>query len=249
MWRGGLRLSLSVAAPFVWQLDRHSVSTYPPGRRRQLPDAAPAVFAHRRTCLSPSLGLRRDLHRHYPASSVLRASPPPQNARPVPHGLPLGYACTTPWGFPCCVRLPCVHAIATTPAQPLGALFARFPSRSSLPRVSVRVGLRIVLFEDCSAFTHVTACTLAGPPTVIRYIRGFSHFVTSMTAPIATGWSESCRVGLAPTEKRRLCTAHTGSGQCCVNRHRFPVHPFRTAALDANPPANSKKADIGLSHG
>jgi len=27
-----------------------------------------------------------------------------------------------------------------------------------------------------------------------------------MTAPIASGWSDSCRVGLAPTEKRRLST-------------------------------------------
>ena len=36
-----------------------------------------------------------------------------------------------------------------------------------------------------------------------RIIEGFSHFVTSMTAPIAFGWSD-CRVGLAPTEKRRL---------------------------------------------
>jgi hypothetical protein len=31
--------------------------------------------------------------------------------------------------------------------------------------------------------------------------------VQSMTAPIASGWS-GCRVGLAPTGKRRLCTAH-----------------------------------------
>ena len=44
-------------------------------------------------------------------------------------------------------------------------------------------------------------------------LRGFSHFVTSMTAPMATGWSESCRVGLAPTEKRRLCTAHAMTGR------------------------------------
>jgi hypothetical protein len=37
---------------------------------------------------------------------------------------------------------------------------------------------------------------------------GFSHFVTSMTAPVASGWSVR-RVGLAPTGKRRLVTAHT----------------------------------------
>src|ERR1017187_3731743 len=40
---------------------------------------------------------------------------------------------------------------------------------------------------------------------------GFSHFVTSMTAPVASGWS-SCRVGFSPTGKRRLYTAHRHSG-------------------------------------
>ncbi len=44
---------------------------------------------------------------------------------------------------------------------------------------------------------------------VTFYIEGFSHFVTSMTASIASGWSKSCRVGLSPTGKRRLSTAHT----------------------------------------
>src|SRR6266853_866343 len=33
---------------------------------------------------------------------------------------------TTPWGLPCCVRFPCVHAVATTPAQRLGALLRSF---------------------------------------------------------------------------------------------------------------------------
>jgi hypothetical protein len=41
--------------------------------------------------------------------------------------------------------------------------------------------------------------------------RGFSHFVSSMTAPVASGCS-GCRVGLTPTGKRRLLTAHTLSG-------------------------------------
>jgi hypothetical protein len=65
----------------------------------------------------------------------------------------------------------------------------------------------------CSAFTRVTACTLALSPIRDTRIEGFSHFVTSMTAPIASGWSV-CRVGLTPTGKRRLSTAHT------QNRHR-----------------------------
>lgn len=41
-----------------------------------------------------------------------------------------------------------------------------------------------------------------------RLPEGFRHFVTSMPAPVASGWS-GCRAGLAPAGKRRLCTAHT----------------------------------------
>src|SRR5882672_6522388 len=85
------------------------------------------------------------------------------------------------------------------------------PSHFNLPRYGSRVGLHIVLFEACSAFTRVAACTLALSPIRDTLIEGFSHFVTSVTAPIASGWS-GCRVGLAPTGKRRLCTAHTLSG-------------------------------------
>src|SRR6187399_3115763 len=96
----------------------------------------------------------------------------------------------------------------------------------SLPSTgSCRVDLRIVLFEDCSAFTRVAACTLALSPIRDTLIEGFSHFVTSMTAPIASGWS-GCRVGLAPTGKRRLSTAHT------PNRHRHDqCYPSRKLAL------------------
>src|SRR5665811_1740919 len=97
------------------------------------------------------------------------------------------------------------------PGAASGRGFAHSPSRISLPRNGSRVGLRIVLFEAYSAFTRVAACTLALSPIRDTLIEGFSHFVTSMTAPIASGWSD-CRVGRAPTGKRRLFTAHTQSG-------------------------------------
>ena len=84
-------------------------------------------------------------------------------------------------------------------------------SRISLPRYGRRVGPRIDLFEACSAFTHVAACTLAlSPYFVTRLPEGFRHFVTSMPAPVASGWS-GCRMGFTPTGKRRLCTAHAMS--------------------------------------
>src|SRR5262249_13703053 len=41
---------------------------------------------------------------------------------------------TTPRGFPCCVRFPCVHAAATTPAQRLGVLLRSLhPAVSAFP--------------------------------------------------------------------------------------------------------------------
>ena len=43
------------------------------------------------------------LHRSYPASSVLRASPPSQSARPVSRELPVDPHRDHHWDFPCCV--------------------------------------------------------------------------------------------------------------------------------------------------
>src|ERR1039458_10059032 len=46
------------------------------------------------------------LHRHYPVSSVLRASPPPHTARPGSRELPVDPDCDHRWGFPCCLWSP-----------------------------------------------------------------------------------------------------------------------------------------------
>jgi len=66
----------------------------------------------------PSTGVTR-LHRYYEPLRHPRAP-----------GLSLAgvrlVTLTTPWGFPCFVRFPCVHAAATTPAQRLGVLLRSF---------------------------------------------------------------------------------------------------------------------------
>ncbi len=104
------------------------------------------------------------LYRNYPASSVLRASPPSQSARPFSHELPVDPYCDHRWDFPCCVWSP-LPAVANTPAgriEPCSLLHFH-PHRPS-PKPG-RVGSCISLFEACSAFTHVTACTLAKSPS------------------------------------------------------------------------------------
>ena len=60
---------------------------------------------------------------------------------------------------------------------------------------------------------------------VTSYTEGFSHFVTSMTAPVASGWSVR-RVGLAPTGKRRLLTAHANSGRSPTAWRTGQIGPF-----------------------
>src|SRR5258707_7854497 len=118
----------------------------------------------------------------------------------------------------------CRHYPGAAPGRPY---FAHSPSRVRLPRKGRRVGLRIVLFEACSAFTRVTACTLALSPIRDTLSEGFSHFVTSIAAPAASGWSVR-RVGLAPTGKRRLVTAHTHT------RHFAPLLDHLVGRRDAH---------------
>lgn len=101
----------------------------------------------------------------------------------------------------------CIHAIATTPAESLGALRSLPQQRRPYPNIR-RVGFRITLFEACSAFTARYGLHTRQVTIMTFYTRGFDCFVTSAATPIATGWSDSCRVGISPTEEPRLFTAH-----------------------------------------
>src|ERR1700726_1896869 len=71
------------------------------------------------------------------------------------------------------------------------SLRSSHPTVSAFPGRGRRVGLHIDLFEACSAFTRVAACTLARSPIRDPLSEGFRHFVSSMPAPVASGWSES----------------------------------------------------------
>lgn len=77
---------------------------------------------------------------------------------------------------------------------------------------------RVVGSACASTFSRFARRSLALRPAhsrchqfVTRITEGFSHFVASIAAPVASGWS-ICRAGLAPAGKRRLFTAHTLSG-------------------------------------
>jgi hypothetical protein len=102
--------------------------------------------------------------------------------------------------------------------------------RSAHPAVSAFP--EIAVGSACtSSFSRLARRSLALRPAHSRrhlyvtcYTEGFSHFVSSMTAPVASGWSVH-RVGLSPTGKRRLLTAHANSGHCAT--------AWRTGRIDA----------------
>jgi hypothetical protein len=105
------------------------------------------------------------LHRSYPASSVLRAFPPSQSARPVSHELPVDPYCDHRWDFPCCAWSTLLTCRRQYPGRSDGIYsLVRFHSLRPSPKPG-RVGSCISLFEACSAFAHVTACTLAKSPS------------------------------------------------------------------------------------
>ncbi len=111
----------------------------------------------------PSTGITR-LHRYY---EPLRH---PIAPRPSLTGVRLLDPSNTPWGFPCCVRFPLCTCCRHYPGAATGFQSAQSPNRVSLPRSEFPVGLRIVLFEACSAFTRVAACTLAPSPYIVTSI-------------------------------------------------------------------------------
>src|SRR6516162_344021 len=84
------------------------------------------------------------------------------------------------------------------------------PRRISLPRFHCRVGLHIVLFEVCSAFTHVAACTLAQSPYFVTAIWGLQTFRHLHACPGCFRRERYRRVGLAPTGKARPCHGARG---------------------------------------
>ncbi len=123
-----------------------------------------ANLPFRRRFLRPPSTEAPSLSRRYPASSVLRASPPSQTARPFSRELPVDSPCNHRWDFPCCVWSTLLACRRQYPGRFDGICsLVHFHQLRPSPK-SGRVGSCVSLFEACSAFTHVTACTLAKSP-------------------------------------------------------------------------------------
>src|ERR1017187_2148612 len=103
----------------------------------------------------------------------------------------------------------CLHAVATTPAGPMELIRSLLFHRLRPSPDYSWVGSCLTCFEACSAFTRLTTCRLAESPYATLFTGGFSGFVASTAAPIATGRSDPVpgRV-FPPAVDQRLFTAH-----------------------------------------
>jgi len=116
------------------------------------------------------------------------------------------------------------------------------PSRISLPRFHCRVGLHIVLFEVCSAFTHIAACTLAQSPYFVTAIRGLQTFRHLHACPGCfrleriAGWALHPLESAALSRRTWKADIHTGLlnelGDCSA-RLVEPSDPYRCACPTA----------------
>src|SRR6266487_6413563 len=117
---------------------------------------------------------------------------------------------TTPWGLPCCVRFPCVHAVATTPAQRLGVLLRSFtPAVSAFPE-------RVVGSACALSFSRLARRSLALRPAHSRC----HQFVTRYPKASANS---------LPPWLLRLLPAGAVAG--------WASHPLESAALSRRTPA------------
>ena len=114
-----------------------------------------------------------------------------------------------PLGFPVLRAFSvCRHAVALTPVGPQAGS-CRFPETcdNGLPHPLAGSAPTLAFSRPAQRSRKLRPVGSRGCLATLS-IEGFGSIVTSTTAPIATGWNDSCRVGLAPTEEPRLGTAH-----------------------------------------
>src|SRR6516165_4596978 len=108
------------------------------------------------------------------------------------------------------------------------------PRRISLPRFHCRVGLHIDLFEVCSAFTHVAACTLAQSPYFVTAIRGLQTFrrlhACSGCFRLERSPGGACTRWISAAFSRRTCRAvlrrYVSGARGCADSDRTVVFFF-----------------------
>ena len=118
-----------------------------------------------------------------------------------------------------------MRAAATTPAEPADARVARFPAGGSLPRQKGGSASALLVSGPAQRSLALQPAWSLSRPRRPRYIGVLQAMsLPPSPAPIATGWSDSCRAGFAPARRRRLSMAHQPTRARELGRHH--PHPL-----------------------
>jgi hypothetical protein len=143
-----------------------------------------------RCFLRPSLTEAPSLRRSYPASSVVRTSPPPHTTRPVSRELPVDPEKAITAGVSRVASgLLCLHAIAITPAGPMELVRSSISIVCGLPCVTVRSAPAIIVSGPAQRSLKLWPARSPSRLATLS-IESSDSFVASAAASIATGWSE-----------------------------------------------------------
>jgi hypothetical protein len=172
-------------------------------------------------------------------STVLRASPPPQAARPIPRGCPVEGHAPSPHGFPVLRSISVYrHAVVNTPVA-RWVLIARgtaysnrfpVPSGGGLPHIPARSATTLDFSRPAQRSLAITACRLAESPKRPVCLEGSDGFVTSIAAPIATGWSD-------PVAGWELHPLKTNTSRFTAHRYGVPETQSRRVRGGRSRPA------------
>jgi hypothetical protein len=157
--------------------------------------------------LRQSLTEASSLHRHYPASSVLQASPSPQAAQPASHEVPVDRQGDHRWGFPCCYWSTLPTCRRHYPGRSDGTRSLVLFHQRRPAHITRGEGSCVNRFEACSAFTSRYGLQARQVTYVTLYTGGSDGFVSSTAAPIASGWSEPSSRGRDRAEARAPCNS------------------------------------------
>ena len=127
-------------------------------------------------------------------------------------------------------------------------LIAPFPSSGSFPCEVVRSASTLLFSRPAQRLLTLQPAH-SGSHLMTLSIGGFSRLVTFPTAPIATGRSDPCREGLAPSQELCLSTAHVSSALSPVTSSFLP--PSRRGLNGASNPgwAECTSARLSISNG
>jgi hypothetical protein len=150
------------------------------------------------------------LHRHCPASSLLRASPPPAIAQPVPRGLLVGSLRSRCGGLPVLTQYSSAYMPSPIPRR-TRAVLASLASRSMPAFPSLQLGRRSPL-----VFSRLARCSFVLRPVCsLVSFRDLCHqrlqprLLPSAIAPAATGGAKVAGwVFLTSPLKSCASTAH-----------------------------------------